>query len=81
MKSEDLMKYASIAFLLVVGITTIFVGVWDIIHNIALPDYVKLVVSSGITYSLTSLSLNHGSSLALKGVNNGNGEILQQTNS
>jgi hypothetical protein len=79
MKTEDATKYASIVFLLMIGIGTIFTAVWNMVHGQSINDDLRLVITSGITYSLTTLSINHGSTVTLKGVENG--KVSQQADS
>jgi hypothetical protein len=72
MTPEDATKYAAILFLLALGLSSLYIAVVDTIQNIELPSYIQLVIGSGVTYCLTALSINHGSNLTLKGVQNGN---------
>lgn len=67
---ENATKYAAIFYLLTVGLSSLYVALLDSMAGKELPDYIKMIVASGITYCLTALSINHGSNIALKGASN-----------
>lgn len=67
MKAEEAVKYAAIVFLLFIGIScSILIG-YNTIYNLPVPDYIKVIVTTGITYAVTALGYNHGANIALKG--------------
>jgi hypothetical protein len=59
---SDPVKAVAAIFLLVVLLASVFVAVWDVIHNLPLPPEVYSILSAGIGYALTSLGFSHASS-------------------
>lgn len=64
MTPENATKYAAVLFLLGLGCVSLYVLGFDMVNNLPIPANIQVTISSGVTYALTTLSINHGNAIA-----------------
>lgn len=68
---KNLLLIFTVVFLFMVGCSALFIATWDTFNGVAVPAGVTAMLTTGLTYAVTSLGISHGSSLTTQGVQEG----------